>query len=1178
MLLVSCVGTREPASELVFGEVAGGDRASSIAAFSQTVQPLAVKNCGQCHGDGGNQSPQFALTNSEAAYDAVINSGKVDLSNPDKSRLVQRLSTDRHNCWGDCSDNGAEMKAAIEKWSELAVAPTGAVGKFRTNSKLISSAIETVAKTENGVLMLQAEDGELEGRMKKFTNSRASNFTYISGSLIGRHPFGDTVRTGEVTQNCETVTSSDLSDSVNGPFIVREQRRVLGDDTHSRYTMRLNAKIIHPNKRNEFLARIKSGNVEMSDLANNGFFLKEGLEDSDDEEIDGDRFIVLPDLVRLGDFLSNSSINQDKNFFAPRFGELGTGYYTGSYLEFMNGLDNDQKQQVMFKLINDRFLDYFYNSNGTPENNIREIPFSLRRLPDGTQYNRSAAHADQFYEMYFGMTYQDALTDLGNGIKKIDTYLYYYIDPDSRSTDDETQNYYDANGSQIGSKREVFDFNRGQKRLDLNNLFTGKNSTDPRTIYKANYAQTLHPIVQNSCKGCHGSGGGLPQHSSDNLDVAYDAMAANINFTTPANSLPVTKMNEGHNCGALCLQLAQMMTDAIVQWRELNKTELAAATENNQTGFESLPMQERIPGRAKYKFRVTEAGSYNVWLKVMTTDNNLSDFNVRILDDMGRPVPNCEQDESCPVNEQVYAGKSESQIDGMGCRRFRTGEHPEWSWYTRGRDDVNQRVRWNLGEGEFTLEVVERSVGAKLDLIAISKNPSFNPAENLVDEGFISDIRPRVLKFDLSQQLGAQGAFEIEVKEPNDESYMFRNPRFTGNAKNIIAKDLKLLMNENYEFSNSTYNELNVVAGTDGERLALAPLVAVKMFGENSDKVAFAFEQLGFTESEKSIIRPDEPAPILGRVCRRVDIFENTVKPIVSGIRLMRKYSENNMPGYQGYTDEYPGRRADTIDHPTLYTCTSCHNEEHIYFKMTSYIDDSQTLCDQALSRVDFANFRRSLLLRGLNGTFNHPKLHFIQDIPVTGSGENVQLRKNSNRAFGYDGTWIGDRFETYQNGTDFNLGDHSGENREYLEKFVGQLKVVRYQRVNDPFHPLDGEILTSNFNKGTYDPTLGTYVNFKNDGINRVSTVSPVNFLNNKEALDPEDITDEAWFKVKDSCIANNGTGMGFTESNGLFYDPCNNNVEVGANFERVKEKYRELIIEWMKAEKAAFEAAQGN
>ncbi len=408
---------------------------------------------------------------------------------------------------------------------------------------------------------------------------------------------------------------------------------------------------------------------------------------------------------------------------------------------------------------------------------------------------------------------------------------------------------------------------------------------------------------------------------------------------------------------------------------------------------------------------------------------------------------------------------------------------------------------------------------------------------------------------------------------------MFRSPRFVKNGKNVRAKGVKILFNDNYEFSNSTYSELDLVAGQDDSRLSISPLVVVKMLGWNSDRAAFAFDAIGFTDANKSIIRPDEPKPIEGRVCRRVDLFEKTVKPIVSKIKLMLKYEQNDQEGYQSYTQRFPGRRAEGPDEPPFYTCTTCHNEEHIYFKMTSYIEDSQTLCDQALSRVDFGNFRRSLLLRGLNGTFNHPKLHFAQEVPLEGSGENLHFKENSSKVGGLDATWIGERFETYRNGEDFNLSNYSGADREYLAKFIGQYKVVKFQNFSDPFHPADGAIITDNFNAGTYDSATNTYVGFKNDGVNLVQdALNPVDFLNNKSDFSPNNVSKAGILKVKDECIGPDGRGMRFTESNGLYYDPCNNNIEVSSNFERVKENYREAIIEWMKAEKAAYEAAGGN
>jgi len=83
------------------------------SAFAATVYPLLTEYCSRCHISSANspQSPYFASADVDEAYGEV--QSKIDLDNPDDSRLVIRLRDEFHNCWTDCSANGDEMLAAI---------------------------------------------------------------------------------------------------------------------------------------------------------------------------------------------------------------------------------------------------------------------------------------------------------------------------------------------------------------------------------------------------------------------------------------------------------------------------------------------------------------------------------------------------------------------------------------------------------------------------------------------------------------------------------------------------------------------------------------------------------------------------------------------------------------------------------------------------------------------------------------------------------------------------------------------------------------------------------------------------------------------------------------------------------------------------------------------------------
>ena len=81
--------------------------------FAATVHPLAREYCARCHAPSAanSQSPFFASADVNEAYASAR--VKINLDSPAASRLVERLRSEFHNCWSDCTANAAEMEAAI---------------------------------------------------------------------------------------------------------------------------------------------------------------------------------------------------------------------------------------------------------------------------------------------------------------------------------------------------------------------------------------------------------------------------------------------------------------------------------------------------------------------------------------------------------------------------------------------------------------------------------------------------------------------------------------------------------------------------------------------------------------------------------------------------------------------------------------------------------------------------------------------------------------------------------------------------------------------------------------------------------------------------------------------------------------------------------------------------------
>ena len=77
---------------------------SDVAAFEATLYPLlrsTANFCVGCH--GATQIPTFAVADVMTAYNVITTQQKVNLANPELSRVYLRPAVDRHNCGANAS-------------------------------------------------------------------------------------------------------------------------------------------------------------------------------------------------------------------------------------------------------------------------------------------------------------------------------------------------------------------------------------------------------------------------------------------------------------------------------------------------------------------------------------------------------------------------------------------------------------------------------------------------------------------------------------------------------------------------------------------------------------------------------------------------------------------------------------------------------------------------------------------------------------------------------------------------------------------------------------------------------------------------------------------------------------------------------------------------------------------
>lgn len=86
----------------------------SVDAFAQHTLPVLKEMCAGCHGNA--QAPLFAVNDADEAHSAVIEGNKVNFDDIPNSRLVLRLTEDKHNCISDCRADGEKFITAITAW------------------------------------------------------------------------------------------------------------------------------------------------------------------------------------------------------------------------------------------------------------------------------------------------------------------------------------------------------------------------------------------------------------------------------------------------------------------------------------------------------------------------------------------------------------------------------------------------------------------------------------------------------------------------------------------------------------------------------------------------------------------------------------------------------------------------------------------------------------------------------------------------------------------------------------------------------------------------------------------------------------------------------------------------------------------------------------------------------
>jgi len=95
---------------------------TTLPSAATSLHGLLSTHCSGCHVSSSRtpQAPFFAESDATKAYEELKGAQKIDLDNPDNSRIVVRLREESHNCWtpGNCESDAQELQDAVTAFAQ----------------------------------------------------------------------------------------------------------------------------------------------------------------------------------------------------------------------------------------------------------------------------------------------------------------------------------------------------------------------------------------------------------------------------------------------------------------------------------------------------------------------------------------------------------------------------------------------------------------------------------------------------------------------------------------------------------------------------------------------------------------------------------------------------------------------------------------------------------------------------------------------------------------------------------------------------------------------------------------------------------------------------------------------------------------------------------------------------
>lgn len=130
------------------------DLDDSFSVFSKTLYPLLIESgCGDCHNsEGDGQAPLVADKVKSHAHNYALT--MVNFHSPEQSRLVEKVSLYRHQCWQwGCEALADELAKAVTQWQsqaniELVPVPKGTEPELKISTSSVEAWIDSDRKAQ----------------------------------------------------------------------------------------------------------------------------------------------------------------------------------------------------------------------------------------------------------------------------------------------------------------------------------------------------------------------------------------------------------------------------------------------------------------------------------------------------------------------------------------------------------------------------------------------------------------------------------------------------------------------------------------------------------------------------------------------------------------------------------------------------------------------------------------------------------------------------------------------------------------------------------------------------------------------------------------------------------------------------------------------------------------------